>query len=225
MMTASRRRNREERTAAVERRRSALDDENQEIERGLGAAVEALRMSRGFSRAALAKAAQLDRSAVFKIEAGQRIPAPETVTKLATALNVSEEELRKTGWVAAAADPRERWRRVGLAVAGGAVTGAAATGAAASSALAALAPGPALLAAAAALTRRSLARGRARRSDDDYLPDGGRRQLLREAQRRVAALDDDSLRTLLVLLPPTTPPAKALPVAGSTVKAPRRTKS
>lgn len=97
--------------AGASARQGAADNEAQQIEHGIGAAVEAFRLEKGWSRHKLAMEADLDRSAVFKIEKGQRTPTPGTIAQLATAFGVTITQLSAAAYVAAAEDQAERRNR------------------------------------------------------------------------------------------------------------------
>ncbi|QXG77486.1 helix-turn-helix domain-containing protein [Modestobacter sp. L9-4] len=92
-------------------RRSAVQPESEEAQRGLPHALEVARIRAGLSREALARLAGMSRSTVLKIETGERSPSPLTLNKLAEALKVSPDELLAAGWVAAEGDPDKRRTR------------------------------------------------------------------------------------------------------------------
>lgn len=81
--------------------------------------VEWLRFQRGMTRSAIARAAGLDRTHLYRIERSRLWPSPEVVLRLAAALGVDAEVLLKAllrGWLikhglaqpeAQAHDPRQ----------------------------------------------------------------------------------------------------------------------
>ena len=64
--------------------------------------VEWLRFQRGMTRSAVARAAGLDRTHLYRIERSRLWPSPEVILRLAAALGVDPEELLKAllrGWL------------------------------------------------------------------------------------------------------------------------------
>jgi transcriptional regulator with XRE-family HTH domain len=64
--------------------------------------AELLRLQRGIPRSAVAEAAGLDVTALYRIEKGQAWPMPHTLLRLAAALNFPVEELAVAflrGWL------------------------------------------------------------------------------------------------------------------------------
>jgi transcriptional regulator with XRE-family HTH domain len=92
-----------------------------DIARGIGRAVELLRLRSGLSREDLAARAQppLSRSTVLKIERRERVPGPETVKRLANGLGVTTDILLVTAWVAAEDDATQRAERAKVGLASG----------------------------------------------------------------------------------------------------------
>lgn len=171
-------------------RQGAADNEAQQIEHGIGAAVEAFRLEQGWSRQELALQADLDRSAVFKIEKGQRTPTPGTIAQLATALGVTVTQLSGAAYVAAADDQADRRSRAAARASILAAVGAA-------GGLAAVPVLPGLLGVVAAT--RAIERSRRQRggpSDDSRTRDA----LVQEIVDRLAALDAAELEALLAIL-------------------------
>lgn len=64
-----------------------------EIEDKFGAKLRKIRKERNLSQEELSKAAGLDRTFVGKIERGERSPSLQTISKLATALDINIQEL------------------------------------------------------------------------------------------------------------------------------------
>lgn len=174
-----------------------------DIARGIGPAVELLRLRAGLSRDELAMRASLSRSAVLKIEKAERVPGPRTVELLAAALDVPTDVLLVTAWVAAEDDAAKRAERAKATVAWGIFgepTAGVRAGALAGLGVIALLGAPVALGAAAALAVGALA--------DDH--DKKQREAMAiqrmqvEVQRRAALLTDpERLQELLDKLPET----------------------
>lgn len=177
--------------AGASARQGAADNEAQQIEHGIGAAVEAFRLEKGWSRHKLAMEADLDRSAVFKIEKGQRTPTPGTIAQLATAFGVTITQLSAAAYVAAAEDQAERRNRAAARASILAAVGAA-------GGLAAVPVLPGLLGIVAA-TKVIEGTRRQRSSPPDDLRT--RDALVQEIVDRLAALDATELEALLATLP------------------------
>lgn len=89
----------------------AADKEMRSLYKGLGPAIEALRIMAGLSRTELARRSELGRSTVLKLEKGERYPSPETLAQLAQGLEVSVDAILTAGWVAAEPDKEKRQMR------------------------------------------------------------------------------------------------------------------
>ena len=189
-------------------RRSAAHPETEEVERGIGRALEALRIRAGLSRDDLAGLAGMSRSAVLKIEKGERTPSAQSLKKLANALDISTEELLVASWVAAEQDP-DKQRERARATVGSALFTAAPTSVRVSAAVAggliAAAGAPVLLGAAAGVTAARFVHDRQNKRDLE----AQRQDLIAEVERRLQAVDDPAfLAALLAALPPVEPAAE-----------------
>jgi transcriptional regulator with XRE-family HTH domain len=98
-----------------------VDLGDRDIQRGIGRAVELLRVRAGLSRDALAAKADppLSRSTVLKIEKGERVPTADTLRRVAQALDIAIDELLVAAWICAEEDAVERLKRAHMGAAAG----------------------------------------------------------------------------------------------------------
>ncbi|HWC35483.1 MAG TPA: helix-turn-helix transcriptional regulator [Mycobacteriales bacterium] len=174
-----------------------------EIARGIGRAIELLRVREGLSREDLAARADppLSRSAILKIEKGERVPGAGTVARLAAALEVPIDVVLVTAWVAAEEDSTRRAERAKASLSWdifGQPSAGVRAGALAGLGVIAILGAPIALGAAAAVAVGSIAEDHDRKRKDAL--EVQRLQL--EVQRRTTLLTDpDRLQQLLQQLP------------------------
>jgi len=175
----------------------------EDVQRGVGRAVELFRMRQGLSRDQLAARADppLSRSTILKIEKGERVPGADTIKRLADALDVSTDVLLIAAWVASEDDTPRRVERARITLTSGLFgepSNAVKAGALAGFGVIALLGAPVALGAAAAVAAGAAVQDRERRASDK----AEIRHLQEEVARRLPLVKDpEEWRRLLAALP------------------------